>query len=323
VRSARIVRPPRSARAHPVVSSRQPRGEPRRTTAWSARPVLRQARDEDFCFSFAIRSHCPHAVRPTGNPCEGATGTRVPYRQPWGRYHPAREALVGSLPGNPVGLPETLLGSLGLPCGTRVTAFSAPAASSNGRSMGVTVGGRPADSWNQVEPQHGDLSPVRRPLPRRLLLATSRRGQGPGDLNTAGARGDKCRRAHCARMVNLDLPTKRHPGASRTFHVRAGRACPGLDRGAGTHARFNLLSGASGHDLSAGRLSTHPLPVRRPGALGSRLRGSDVCGKVCATNWRHPASCRRHASGMQGGAHACLTQASPRPASAAPARCRR
>ena len=43
----------------------------------------------------------------------GATGTRVPHRQPWGRYHPAREAPVARLPGNPVGLPETLLGSLG------------------------------------------------------------------------------------------------------------------------------------------------------------------------------------------------------------------
>ncbi len=40
----------------------------------------------------------------------GATGPRVPHRQPWGRYHPAREASVEP-PWDPRSL--TLLGSLG------------------------------------------------------------------------------------------------------------------------------------------------------------------------------------------------------------------
>ena len=74
----------------------------------------------------------------SGRRCDGYAGASS---ATLGRYHPARKAPVVRLPGNPVGLPGTLLGSLGSPCGTRVTAFSAPAAASNGRSMGVTVGG--------------------------------------------------------------------------------------------------------------------------------------------------------------------------------------
>ena len=43
----------------------------------------------------------------------GATGTRVPRRQPWAAYHDGPEGPVTAFLGNPVGLPETLLGSLG------------------------------------------------------------------------------------------------------------------------------------------------------------------------------------------------------------------
>ncbi len=54
----------------------------------------------------------PRAVRPRqrGRRCDGYAGAS---RQPGGRYHPAPGGAGCSLPGSPVGLPETLLGSRG------------------------------------------------------------------------------------------------------------------------------------------------------------------------------------------------------------------
>jgi hypothetical protein len=60
-----------------------------------------------------------------GRRCDGYAGASSATLGPV--TTPAREAPVARFPGNPVGLPETLLGSRGSSCGTRVTAFSAPA----------------------------------------------------------------------------------------------------------------------------------------------------------------------------------------------------
>ena len=65
----------------------------------------------------------PRAVRPrrqTGRGCDGYAGASSATVGP---APPGPEGPVAGLPGNPVGLPGTLLGSRGLPCGTRVGDF--------------------------------------------------------------------------------------------------------------------------------------------------------------------------------------------------------
>ena len=170
----------RPVRIISAVRSRQPRGElacPRtrsegRTTARSL-PSLdglgtRWADGSIIATRYSLLASLTRRPSPApmvleGRGCDGYAGASSATLGP----APPGPGLRLSLPGNPVGLPETLLGSLGSPCGTRVTAFSAPAAPF-----------RPAAALWALPSAADPVTPGTRPhqhaasLPVRRLLAT-------------------------------------------------------------------------------------------------------------------------------------------------------
>jgi hypothetical protein len=190
------------------------------------------------------RAVCP---RRRGRGCDVYAGA---FRRPWaGTTRPGRRRYQ-RLPGSPVGLPETLLGSLGSPCGARVRRLQirSSASARHSHASGERIPPRLLPGSSVVGPgcpggtelgqrisrrfglQQGRFA-GRRPLPRQVLdpNATSRAGDAR-IIGTASERGDKRCCTQYAHMVNPgrasasvipEFAAGKYPEPSATMHVRS------------------------------------------------------------------------------------------------------